>query len=300
MKPIKNFNELIAHLEQRGTRGRVAVVWASDSSTQLAVCKALEHAFVDAIFVGCRNEIEQNKRLMAHSDHITFVEASDKDEAAAKAVALIREKQADILMKGMINTDNLLRCVLNKETGIIPAGRVLTHITAAFLPQYPKMLCFTDSAVIPYPTQQQREMQVSYISYVCHALGIEEPRIALTHCSEKVQEKHFPFTAGYQEIIEKARAGAYGKCIVDGPMDVKTACSRKNMLEKGLSSPIDGEADALIFPDIEAGNMFYKTITLFCNAATAAILQGPLCPVVMPSRADNHMAKYYSLALAAL
>lgn len=300
MSAIKNFDELIAHLEQRGTRSRVAVVWPSDDSTQHAVCKALEHGFVDALFVGCQAEVEQNQRLMAHRAHITFIPAADRDEAAEKAVSLIREKKADILMKGMINTDNLLRCVLNKETGILPKGRVLTHITAAFLPQYPKMLCFTDSAVIPYPTQQQREEQVRYIAYVCHALGIEEPRIALTHCSEKVQEKHFPFTAGYKDIIAKAREGAYGRCIVDGPMDVKTACSRKNMLEKGLSSPINGEADALIFPDIEAGNMFYKTITLFCNADTAAILQGPLCPVVLPSRSDNQLAKYYSLALAAL
>lgn len=300
MEPIKNFDELIAHLEKRDIRSRVAVVWPSDISTQYAVCKALEHSFVDAVFVGCREEVEQNKRLMAHADHITFIPADTRDEAAEKAVALIREKRADILMKGMINTDNLLRCVLNKKTGILRPGRVLTHITAAFLPQYPKMLCFTDSAVIPYPTQEQREMQVGYIAYVCHALGIEEPRIALTHCSEKVQEKHFPFTAGYKDIIEKAKAGTWGKCIVDGPMDVKTACSRENMIQKGLSSPINGEADALIFPDIEAGNMFYKTITLFCHAETAAILQGPLCPVVLPSRADSHMAKYYSLALAAL
>lgn len=300
MKTIKNFDELIAYLEQRGDRKRLAVVWASDSSTQHAVCKSLEHGFIEAFFIGCRKEIEKNERLMAHSAHIHFVDTEDKDEAARLAVEMIREGKADILMKGMINTDNLLKAVLNKETGIMRPGRVLTHVAAAFIPKYPKMLCFTDAAVIPYPTQEQRIAQVHYMAYVCHAMGIETPKIALCHCSEKVQEKHFPFTVGYKEIIDKANQGEFGSCIIDGPMDVKCACSTENMLQKGLASPINGEADALIFPDIEAGNSFYKTITLFCNADTAAILQGPLCPVVLPSRADSVMSKYYSVALAVL
>ncbi len=268
MDAIKNFDELIAFLERRGDRKRIAVVWGSDSSTQHAVTKALEHGFVEAIFVGCRAEVMANERLMAHVRHINFVDTDDKDEAARLAVELIREGKADILMKGMINTDNLLKAVINKQTGILPQGKVLTHVAAAFIPGYPKMLCFTDAAVIPYPTQQQRIAQVNYMAYVCHALGIEEPRIALCHC--------------------------------DGPMDVKCACSTENMLKKGIESPVNGQADALIFPDIEAGNSFYKTITLFCNADTAAILQGALCPVVLPSRADSSMSKYYSLALAVL
>ena len=167
-----------------------------------------------------------NERLMAHVRHINFVDTDDKDEAARLAVELIREGKADILMKGMINTDNLLKAVINKQTGILPQGKVLTHVAAAFIPGYPKMLCFTDAAVIPYPTQQQRIAQVNYMAYVCHALGIEEPRIALCHCSEKVQEKHFPFTVGYREIVDMAAEGQFGKCIVDGPMDVKCACSR--------------------------------------------------------------------------
>ncbi len=300
MDAIKNFDELIAFLEQRGDRKRIAVVWGSDSSTQHAVTKALEHGFVEAIFVGCRAEVMANERLMAHVRHINFVDTDDKDEAARLAVELIREGKADILMKGMINTDNLLKAVINKQTGILPQGKVLTHVAAAFIPGYPKMLCFTDAAVIPYPTQQQRIAQVNYMAYVCHALGIEEPRIALCHCSEKVQEKHFPFTVGYREIVDMAAEGQFGKCIVDGPMDVKCACSTENMLKKGIESPVNGQADALIFPDIEAGNSFYKTITLFCNAETAAILQGALCPVVLPSRADSSMSKYYSLALAVL
>ena len=118
---------------------------------------------------------------------------------------MVHEGKVDILMKGMINTDNLLHVVLNKEKGILPKGRVLTHITAAKLAEYDKLLFFTDSAVIPYPTQEQRVEQVRYIADLCHKMGIDEPRIALNHCTEKVNEKYFPFTVGYQDIKEMAR-----------------------------------------------------------------------------------------------
>ena len=300
MSTIKNFEELIDHLRLRGDRKRVAVVWAIDEQTQMSVSQALEVGFIDAIFVGCDKEVRSNAVLMRHHDHITFVDATDSDEAARKAVSLVRNSDADILMKGMLNTDNLLRAVLNKENGILTHGRVLTHITAAEMPAYPKLLFFTDSAVISYPTQEQRMEQVKYITYVAHAFGIEEPKVALVHCSEKVGEKHFPFTVGYKDIIEQSRDGRFGSCIIDGPIDVKTACSGENMRKKGIASPLNGEADALVFPDIEAGNMFYKTITLFCHANTAAVLQGTLAPVVLPSRIDSKQCKFYSLALSAL
>ena len=213
---------------------------------------------------------------------------------------MVREGRADILMKGLINTDNLLHVVLDKETGILPRGNVLTHITASQLPEYDKMLFFTDSAVIPYPTQEQRIQQIRYMVYVCHALGIEEPKISLIHCTEKVNEKYFPFTLGYKEIIKMAENGDFGRCIIDGPLDLKTSVSPESMRIKGINSPIGGEADALIFPDIEAANVFYKSITLFLGVETAGVLQGTMAPVVLPSRSDSKLCKFYSLALAAI
>ncbi|MDE6308963.1 MAG: phosphate butyryltransferase [Muribaculaceae bacterium] len=300
MEAIKNFDELIDHLRIRGNRKRVAVVWPEDQATQMAVSRALEVGFIDSVMVGCKEQCLSNKVLMRHSDNITFVEAADSDEAAAKAVKLVRDGNADILMKGMLNTDNLLRAILNKEYGILPKGNVLTHITASEIPAYPKLLFFSDSAVIPYPTLDQRAAQIKYLAYVARAFGIAQPKIALLHCSEKVDERHFPFTVGFKELIARACNGEFGPCIVDGPMDVKTACSYKSMLKKHIESPINGEADALLFPDIEAANMFYKTIGLFCGASTAAVLQGTVAPVVLPSRGDSIMSKLYSLALAAL
>ena len=105
---------------------------------------------------------------------------------------------------------------------------------------------------------------------------------------------------GYGEIKEMAAQGAFGPCIIDGPLDLKTSCSKESMAVKHIDSPIAGDADALIFPDIEAGNLFYKTITLFCQARTAGVLQGPDVPVVLPSRGDSAESKYLSLCLACL
>lgn len=300
MKAITNFEQLTSHLAERGTRKRVAVVCASDSSTQNAVAHALRDGFVDAIFIGSREAVEANADIQCHIGHISYIDASTPDEAAQKAVALVREGKADILMKGLINTDNLLHAVLNKETGILPRGKVLTHITASAIPGYPKLLFFTDAAVIPYPTHEQRVEQVRYIVQLCHDFGIANPKVSLIHCTEKVGGKFFPFTEGYPEIIEQGKAGEFGTCIIDGPLDLKTSCCKESLVKKGISSPLEGESDAVIFPDIQAGNVFYKAITLFCHAETAGILAGPIAPVVLPSRGDSEQCKFCSLALAAI
>ncbi len=278
MEPLKTLNDMVAFLQQRGDRKRVAVVCPNDASTRYAVEKGKEMGFIEPI----------------------YVDGDDKDECARRAVALVKNGEADILMKGLINTDNVLRAILNKEHGILRPGHVLTHVAMAEIPRYEKILFFTDAAVIPVPTPEQRRQQVSYMTYVCHALGIEEPRISLIHCTEKVSEKTFPYTKDYMEIIAEAKTGKFGRCIIDGPLDLKTSLDQVSLREKGIKSIINGQADALIFPDIVAGNVFYKTITLFGYAKTAGVLQGVTAPVVMSSRADSPESKYYSLALAAI
>jgi phosphate butyryltransferase len=177
---------------------------------------------------------------------------------------------------------------------------VLTHLCCAKMEQYDKLLFMTDVAVIPYPTKEQREQQLIYLLDLCRNMGVEEPRIALISCSEKVNPKHFPCTVEYRELVEQANAGQFGPCIVDGPLDLKTSLSPAALHKKGLSSPLEGCSDGLIFSDIQAGNVFYKSITLFCQAQTAAILQGPQVPVVLTSRADSADNKFYSLALACI
>ena len=278
MQPIKTLNDMIVFLQQRGDRKRVAVICPNDASTRYAVEKGQEMGFIEPIYVN----------------------GDDKDECARRAVALCKSGEADILMKGLVNTDVVLRAILNKETGILRPGHVLTHIAMAEIPKYEKLLFFTDAAVIPIPTKEQRRQQVHYVNYVCHALGIEEPRIALIHCAEKVSEKTFPYTKDYLDIIALAQSGYFGRCIIDGPLDLKTSLDSVSLREKGIHSAIDGQADALIFPDIVAGNVFYKTLTLFGYTKTAGVLQGTQCCCVLPSRADSPESKYYSLALAAI
>ncbi len=278
MLAMNTLNDMVSFLQMRGDRKRVAVVCANDASTRYAVEKGCEMGFIEPV----------------------YIDGEDKDECARRAVALCKSGKADILMKGLINTDNLLRAILNKENGILRPGRVLTHIAVAEIPKYEKLLFFTDAAVIPVPTKEQRRQQVEYIAYACHALGIEEPRISLIHCAEKVSEKTFPYTKDYLDIIAEAQTGRFGRCIIDGPLDLKTSLDAVSLREKGIHSIIDGQADALIFPDIVAGNVFYKTLTLFAYAKTAGVLQGTTCPCVVSSRADSPESKYYSLALAAI
>ena len=299
METIKSFENMLNHLVERGERKRVAIVWAADHNSQVSVQRALEAGFIDAIFVGCQKEVEQNEDVMRYADHVFFAEAENADDAARRAVQMVHEGKVDVLMKGLINTDNLLHVVLNKETGILPRGRVLTHITAAMMPGYDKLLFFTDSAVIPYPSHEQRIEQVRYVTDLCHKMGIAEPRIALNHCTEKPNEKYFPFTLGYRDIIEKGKQGEFGPCIIDGPLDLKTSISPESLRIKGIDSPIGGQADAVVFPDIEAGNVFYKAVTFF-HGETAGMLVGPTVPVVLPSRADSKACKFNSLALASM
>ncbi|MFV0545128.1 MAG: phosphate acyltransferase [Bacteroides sp.] len=299
MESIKNFDQLTNHLKTLNRRKRVVVVCANDAHTEYAVLRALEEGFADFIMVGDSAVLEKYPALKEFSEHIQIVHIVDPDEAAHEAVRMVRDGKADILMKGIINTDNLLRAILDKENGLLPKGKVLTHLAVMEIPTYDKLLFFSDAAVIPRPTLQQRIEMIEYAIKVCHQFGVEQPRISLIHCTEKVSPK-FPHSLDYVNIVELAEAGEFGDVIIDGPLDVKTSCEQESGNIKGIVSRIDGQADVLIFPNIESGNTFYKSISLFAKAEMAGVLQGPICPVVLPSRSDSGLSKYYSLAMACL
>ena len=299
MTTIRNFQQMTAHLCATGRRMRIAVVCGSDDSTLYAVERALREGFAEVIFVGDTEKLSTRAELRAHSSYIQMETVTDAVSAARRAVALVREGKADILMKGLISTDILLRAVLDKECGLLPRGTVLTHLAVAQFPGRDQLLFFTDPAVIPYPTQEQRMAQVGYAVKMCHSFGIEEPRVSLLHCAEHVSDK-FPHTLGYQEIADLAREGHWGKAIVDGPLDLRTSIDPVALHHKGIDSPLEGQSDVLIFPDIEAGNVFYKTISFLAKADVAGTLQGTQCPVVLPSRGDSGEDKFYSLAFAAM
>lgn len=298
MQPIQSFTDLTAHLSETGRRYRMSIVCGSDASTAGAAMRAVRQGFAEAYFVGDCDAVKAQPEVAGYEGaYVHFVEADSHEDAARRAVVMVREGRADILMKGLLHTATLLRAVLNKEWGILPKGRVLTHIAMAQIPAYHKLLFFTDAAVIPYPTQEQRAAQVGYMARLLHAFGIEEPRVSLIHCAETVDEK-FPHTLGYAELKERADRGEWGRLLLDGPLDLRTSCDPVGLRLKGIESKLEGNADGLIVPDIEVGNALYKSLPLFAGAQLAGTLQGTLAPVVLPSRGDDLEAKFHSLALA--
>ena len=244
MKPIKSFDQLTSHLRSLDHRKKVVVVCADDEHTEYAITRALEEGFVDLIMVGDSSIAKKYTRLEEFSDHVQYIHIDDRDEAAREAVRIVREGGADVMMKGLINTDNLLRAILDKEHGILPKGKVLTHLSAMQTPGYDKLLFFSDAAVIPRPTLQQRIEMIWYSIDVCHQFGIEQPRIALIHCTEKVSAK-FPHSLDYVNIVELCEAGEFGNTIIDGPLDVRSSCEKDSSNIKGIVSPIDGQADEI-------------------------------------------------------
>ena len=300
MQSIKSLSDLTFHLQHKGIRYRLSVVCGSDQSTSTAVMRAVKEGFAEAFFVGNCKAIRHIPEVESYDGpYVHYIETDTDVEAAEKAVCLVREGKADVLMKGLIHTETLLHAVLNKEWGILPKGKVLTHIAMAEVPAYHKLLFFSDAAVIPYPTHEQRVQQVAYMAQMLHAFGIEEPRIALLHCAETVNEK-FPHTLGYGDICQRAAEGEWGRLLVDGPLDLRTSCDPEALRIKGIHSALEGNADGLIVPDLEAGNILYKSLPLFASAKMAGTLQGTLAPVVLPSRGDDAEAKFHSLALATM
>ena len=301
MNPIVNFKALPERLRSLGKRVTVAVASPADSHTEEVIERSIKEDFAQFILVAVDAKQAIAQRLAGdYPDHVRIIIATDDDDAARLAVKEVREARADVLMKGSLNTDNLLRAVLNKEHGILVKGSVLTHIAVAEVPGMNRLMFFSDAAVIPFPTTEQLDAVTKYLSDTWRSItGQECPRIAMTHCTEKTSEK-FPITISYQEVKKYAAEGRYGNVCIDGPMDVKTACDAESGAIKGIASPVVGNADILIFPDIEAGNTFYKTLTYFAHATVTGMLAGTTAPVVVTSRADSADSKFYSLAVACL
>lgn len=298
MKHIENFDDLVSILSAAHSRKRVAMACPADSHTRYVVERGLKDGVADFTLV-CAGECGADFKAIAgqYPGRVEVMVEPDTDAAARKAVALAREGAADVLMKGTLNTDNLLHAVLDKEHGLLRPGSVLSHVAATHIPAYGKLLVFADAAVIPRPSLEQFDAILGYAAGISRKTGVECPRVALINFTEKVSEK-FPHTLYYEELKRRAAEGRYGSVLVDGPMDVKTALDGESGQIKGLSSPVVGNADVLVFPNIESGNVFYKTITLFAGAETAGMLCGTTVPVVVASRADSCSSKFYSLAMA--
>lgn len=298
MNLISNFDDLTSMLTQAHGRKRVVVASPADSHTLYVVERALRENIADFVLV-CVGECKPEFAVLADSypGRVRIETTPTVDDAARRSVELARNGEIDVLMKGSMNTDNLLHAVLNKEKGILEPGRVLSHVTVTQIPAYGKLLVFSDAAVVPHPTLDQFDAILTYDVDISRRLGVAIPKVALINFTEKINPK-FPNTIYYQELERRAAEGRYGKIEIGGPMDIKTALDAESGKIKDIKSPVVGNADVLIFPNIESCNVFYKTLTLFAGAQTAGILCGTTVPVVVASRADSCESKFYSLAIA--
>lgn len=276
----------------------VALVSPHDSHTEYVIRRALNEG-IASFLLFTEKELSGDLLLLIneYAQNVRIFQCADAVDASCQAVKAVRNGEADVLMKGTVSTDVMLREVLNKQYGLLEPGAVMTHLTLAAIPALGRMLLFSDAAVLPQPTLDQFDVIVSQCADACRRIGIEQPHIALTNCAEKVNPK-FEHTLSYEELKRRAAQGNYGNAVVDGPMDVKTALESESGSIKGICSPVAGKADVIVFPNIQAGNTFYKTITLFAGATVAGWLVGTMVPIVVASRADSEESKYYSLLMA--
>jgi phosphate butyryltransferase len=279
---------------------RLSVAFANDAHTIEAVSTAIDLGIVEGILVGDEKtikEICENEKIDVNK--FTIVQEADEVKAANKAVSLINEGKADFIMKGLVSTDKYMRAILNKETGLLPPKAVLSHVVVMEFENYHKLLVATDVAVIPAPDLSQKIALTNYVIGVSKALGIETPKVALIAATEQMSFA-MPACVDAAIIAKMAERGQIKGALVDGPLALDVAIDKESVDIKKLKSSVDGDADCLVFPDIEAANVFYKTSTKLAKAKLGAMLVGAKCPAVLTSRGDSAETKTFSIALAAL
>jgi len=276
------------------------VAWAQDSNTVGALRKACEDGFAEPVMIGNPSEIERVAgEVGADISDFIIIPAFSEAEAAGKAVSMTRSGETDVVMKGLIGTDKFLRAVMDKENGLLPPKAVMTYVCAIEIPAYRKLLFITDPAVIPFPDLDQKVAMANYAIEMAHRFGIEKPKLALIGATEKVS-RHFENTLDYSIMCKMAERGQIGNCIIDGPLDLFLACDPDSVAIKGVPTPIEGDADILLFPNLESCNPFYKGLMLFGGGELAGVICGPIKPVVVMSRSDSEKSKYYCIALSCL
>jgi phosphate butyryltransferase len=298
MKPMRKLSE-IESLVKSKKNFRMAVAYGQDEDTILAVQRAVEEKIVDAIMVGDEKVIRDLcAKLKVDAGLFEIINEPDEKKSGDKAVRLIIDGKAQILMKGLISTPYYLKPILNKDYNLVGKDGVLSHTAILEVPTYDKLLIVSDVAMIPYPDLNQKVQMINYNVKIAAKLGIENPKVAILTANEKVSEK-MPCTMEAAVISKMAERRQIKGAIVDGPLALDVAISKHALEVKGLKSPVEGYADILIMPNIEAGNIFYKATTILAKGMLAAVVTGAPFPAILTSRADDDDSKYYSIVLAA-
>ncbi len=276
------------------------VVCANDLHTIAAAGEAVDHNLVNAVLIGDKALIDSFcEESGTDSKRFTIIHQPIDELALRLATDMINRNEGDILMKGLISSEKLMRAILNKEKGITDPGKVVSHVTIIENANYHKLLIAGDVAVIPLPDLNQKIQIINYFVEVATRLGINLPKIAVIAPSEQVMPS-IPSSVEAALLAKMNDRGQIKGCIVDGPFALDVALDSESAAVKGLNSPVAGDADCLLFPNLEAGNVFYKVNTKLALSESAAIMVGARVPVVLASRGDSTRVKLLSIAFAVL
>jgi phosphotransacetylase len=281
------------------SKKRLVAAYANDDHTIEALSMAVDMGIIEATLVG--DEATIKSVCAAHKidpSKFLIVQENDEMKAATKAVELINNGEGDVLMKGLVSSDKYMRAILNKEKGLLPPKAVLSHVTVVQVPTYPKLLIVGDVAIIPAPDLNQKVAITNYLIQTAHSLGIEKPKVAILAATEQVSTS-MPACIDATIISKMSDRGQIKGAIIDGPLALDVAIDPESAKIKKLTGEVAGDADCILFPNIESGNVFFKACTKLAKGELGAMVMGAKVPCVLTSRGDSVQSKMYSIALAA-
>lgn len=295
----KSFDDLLSTVSECSLK-TVSVAVAQDEAVLEAVKAAKDRNIANAILVGDKDQIQEiaNTIGMNLADY-EVIHEPDTAAAALKAVELVHNKQADILLKGLVDTKTFLKSVLNKEVGL-RTDKMMSHVCVFEMKNIDHLLFFTDVAFNTYPTLEEKANIIRNTVEIAKACGITMPKVAPVCAVEVVNPKMQPTVDAY-ELTQMYERGEITDCIVNGPLSLDLALSKEAAKHKGgISNPVVGAADIILFPNIDAGNIAYKLLVQTGVAKNGNILVGTSAPVILTSRSDNFEVKVNSIALASV
>jgi len=295
---FRNFDELIEKIQNRSSLVKVAVAAAHDEHTLEAVFKAAKDKIVEPVLIGDKIKIQKIlQKLNIKFDVDKIIHADSDTEAAEKSVDLINDGKADFLMKGKLQTADLLKAVVNKEKGL-RTGKVMSHVAILEVPAYHKLIAITDGGMMMYPNAEEKKQIIENAVDLFLAMGYENPKVAVLAAVETVNPK-MPEAVDADLLKKMNLSGEIKNCTVEGPISFDLTMSKKSAEIKGYYSPVTGEADILIAPNMTAGNLLSKALIELAQSKMAGMIMGAKVPVVLTSRGATSEEKYLSLVLSA-
>jgi phosphate butyryltransferase len=294
---LKHLSELKELLVDKPAR-RLVLAAAQDHNSLTSTLQAAQDGFIEPILVGDKEAV-QNLAVEYNLDlsGVRMIHEPDTEMAVEIAVKMVRSNQADILMKGQVGTSSLLKAVLNKEWGL-RSGALLSHFAIFEVEAYHKLISVTDVAMNIAPNLQDKISIVNNAVGCLNKLGIDMPKVAVLGAVEMVSE-NMQATLDAALLSKMNQRDQIKHCLIDGPLAFDNAVSLESAINKGIRSEVAGDTDLLLMPDIEVGNVLYKSLVFFAHAGVAAVILGATAPIVLTSRSDSDQAKYYSILLAA-